>query len=126
MSDNPLKFDPKREHRIRERAYHLWESEGKPHGRDADYWERARELDAMEASGATGQIENPIAAGIDPTAPVGVEEASIQENLGEFPGLMSDQGEDLQTPMAKHHETSEPAEVPAPAAAAKKPKKKKA
>jgi hypothetical protein len=107
-------------------AYHLWESEGKPHGRDADYWERARELDGMEASGATGQIENPIAAGIDPTAPVGVEEASIQENLGEFPGLMSDQGEDLQTPMVKHHETSEPAEVPPTTpAAAKKPKKKK-
>jgi len=124
MSDNPLKFDAAREKRISERAYHLWESEGKPHGRDLDYWERARELEAMEESGPTGQIENPIAAGIDPTAPVGVEEASLQDNLGEFPGVLSDQGDELQTPMVKHHETSEPAEIP-PAAAAKRPKKKK-
>ena len=28
---------------IRRRAYELWESEGRPHGRDAEHWQRARE-----------------------------------------------------------------------------------
>ncbi|WP_148360658.1 DUF2934 domain-containing protein, partial [Acidisphaera rubrifaciens] len=34
MTDNPLQDDPAREHRIRERAYHLWDADGRPHGRD--------------------------------------------------------------------------------------------
>ena len=29
---------------VRERAYFLWEAEGKPHGREDEYWHRAREL----------------------------------------------------------------------------------
>ena len=29
---------------IRERAYHLWEKEGCPGGRDLEFWERARLL----------------------------------------------------------------------------------
>ena len=32
------------EHRIRERAYLLWEAEGRPEGREAEYWERAQHL----------------------------------------------------------------------------------
>lgn len=32
------------EHRIRERAYGLWEKEGSPAGRDGEFWERARLL----------------------------------------------------------------------------------
>jgi hypothetical protein len=32
---------------IRERAYHIWESDGRPHGRDREHWERAsREIEA--------------------------------------------------------------------------------
>ncbi len=27
---------------IREQAYALWEKEGSPHGRDVEFWERAR------------------------------------------------------------------------------------
>ena len=27
---------------IRERAYHIWEREGRPHGRDFEHWVRAR------------------------------------------------------------------------------------
>lgn len=34
-----------RESRVRERAYALWERDGKPHGRSVDYWLKAeREL----------------------------------------------------------------------------------
>lgn len=98
---NPLKFDAEREERIRRRAYHLWESEGKPEGRAVEYWERAAELVAMEDSGNPGQTPNPIALGIDPTAPTGVEDAEIQENLGEFPSHLNDQGEGLTTPKGK-------------------------
>ena len=46
------------EHRIRERAYQLWEEEGRPEGRDIEYWERARCLIGIEdnADAAHGQI----------------------------------------------------------------------
>ena len=26
---------------VREKAYYLWEEDGKPHGRDQEYWQRA-------------------------------------------------------------------------------------
>ena len=29
------------EHAIRERAYYLWEQDGRPHGRDMEFWSRA-------------------------------------------------------------------------------------
>jgi hypothetical protein len=98
---NPLKFDPERDERIRERAYHLWESEGRPHGRAAEFWERASELVLMEEDGLTGQLPNPLAEGRDPSAPENVEEAEIQENLGEFPGQLTDQGDAEPTPRAR-------------------------
>ena len=101
MSDNPLETNDALDQRIRDRAYHLWESEGRRSGHDVDYWERARELEAMMESAGSGQIANPIALGTDPTA-TPVEEASIQENLGEFPDRLSDQGEHPQTPSTKN------------------------
>ena len=35
--------------RIREFAYQIWESEGKPEGQDARHWEMARKLAEAEA-----------------------------------------------------------------------------
>jgi hypothetical protein len=29
------------EHAIREQAYYFWEQDGRPHGREAEYWTRA-------------------------------------------------------------------------------------
>jgi hypothetical protein len=93
MTTNPLDdTDETRQQRIRERAYHLWESEGRPNGRDDDFWERARELVGMEESAHAGQV--PVQAEIP-------EEALLQENLGEFPGRFVDQGETEQTPRAR-------------------------
>jgi len=100
MADNPLDDDPERQQRIRERAYHLWEADGRPRGRDLDYWERARELIGMEENPGAGLLPNPMALGKDPDAPV-VEEAEIQENLGEFPDRFADQGEWRQTHIAR-------------------------
>jgi Protein of unknown function (DUF2934) len=34
---------PAREQAIRERAYAIWEEEGRPDGRDLDHWRRAEE-----------------------------------------------------------------------------------
>jgi hypothetical protein len=99
MSDNPLEDTPEREARIRQRAYHLWEADGRPHGQDAEYWERARELIGMEDSPGTGLLPNPMTQ--DERMPgVIVDEAALQDNLGEFPSLMTDQGDRAQTPMA--------------------------
>jgi hypothetical protein len=104
-SRNPLAIDPHREHRIRERAYHLWEADGKPHGRDVEYWERARELVGMEESAGSGLLPNPET---EPLRVVDIEEADIQANLGEFPGLMTDQGEDQPTPAPKRRPRAKP------------------
>lgn len=95
---NPLTSDPEREQRVRERAYHLWETEGKPHGRDVEFWERARELVGMEESAGAGLLPNP-QTHPESVRESGVEEAEIQENLGEFPDRFADQGEVRQTPI---------------------------
>jgi len=39
--------EPSVEQRVRERAYALWEQAGRPSGRDAEFWQRAR--DEIEA-----------------------------------------------------------------------------
>ncbi|MBE7212378.1 MAG: DUF2934 domain-containing protein [Gluconacetobacter diazotrophicus] len=102
MSDNPLEDDPDREKRISDRAYHLWQADGEPHGRHDEYWERASELVRMEEAGRVGQLPNPTTIpGHDPTRPEPIEEASIQENLGEFPDRFADQGEATPTPKPK-------------------------
>jgi hypothetical protein len=88
---NPLDPSPDTEQRIRERAYHLWREEGCPDGRDAEIWERARELQAIADSAGSGLL--PISAG----EPV-IDEAELQENLGEFPDRFADQGEKTPTP----------------------------
>ncbi|MBI6895401.1 DUF2934 domain-containing protein [Pseudomonas putida] len=37
------------EKRIREFAYQIWESEGKPEGREEEHWDKARKLAEAEA-----------------------------------------------------------------------------
>jgi hypothetical protein len=100
MSDNPLEDTPEREARIREQAYRLWEQDGGPHGRDAEYWERARELVGIQESPGAGLVHETI---LRNTAVDGetIEEASIQENLGEFPDRFTDQGDRRETPMTR-------------------------
>ena len=89
MADNPLESAPERDARIRERAYHLWEADGRPQGRETEFWERAEALIGME--------DNPT-AGQRPVKTPSAEEAEIQENYGEVPGRLTDQGERHQTP----------------------------
>lgn len=111
--DNPLETNPAREHRVRERAYQLWEADGKPHGRDVEYWQRARELVAMEESAGSGLLPNP-QSHPEAVREAGVEEAEIQENLGEFPDRLADQGEVPPTP-ATRRSPARRRKAPAPA-----------
>ena len=97
MSDNPLDPSPEQEQAVAALAERLWAEDGRPEGRLPDYRERADELVRMEMAGNPGQLPNP------ETHPEPVEEASIQENLGEFPGARNtdDQGDWRQTPMTR-------------------------
>ena len=100
MSDNPLEDSPEHEARIREKAYHLWEADGRPDGRDLEYWDRARILVGMEESAGSGLLPNPMTQH-ERIPGVTVEEAEIQENYGEAPDRFTDQGDWRQTPMTK-------------------------
>ena len=43
---------------IRRRAHELWKSEGQPHGRDAEHWQRARaEIESEAGASATGPAQ---------------------------------------------------------------------
>ena len=106
MSDNPLESTPEREALIGQRARELHKAAGGV-GTIEQFREQADELVRMEQAGATGQIP------LD--AKEFVEEASIQENLGEFPGARSaaDQGERLGTPMTREELDQPAADGPA-------------
>ena len=39
----------KTDERVRERAYHLWECDGRPHGRNDEYWQLALQQIQLEA-----------------------------------------------------------------------------
>jgi hypothetical protein len=87
---------------IRQRAERMWREDGSPEGRLDEYLERARELQAITDDPTAGQLPNPMTAHhgeIGPLQPV--EEAQIMENLGEFPSLLGDQGEHIQSPMTR-------------------------
>lgn len=97
MADNPLEDTRKHEARVRERAYLLWEEDGRPHGRDREFWERARELIAIEDNPTAGQLPNPMTHP-EQIPGVTVEEAEIQQNYGETPDRFTDQGDRQETP----------------------------
>ncbi len=48
----------KTDERVRVRAYHLWDQDGRPHGRNDEYWTRAlAEVQAEERAAATSATE---------------------------------------------------------------------
>ena len=89
------------ERRIRARARRMWREAGSPKGREDEYIERARELQAITDHPGAGLLPNPMVAHPHPEgSEEPVEEAELLENLGEFPGR-SDQGDRLPAPMTK-------------------------
>ena len=105
MSDNPLEMSPARAARIEAVMRELHAADGGGGPVEA-YRERADELVRMEMAGPTGQMA--------PDARERVEEASIQENLGEFPGgsSVADQGEWRETPMTREEVRHPDGEAP--------------
>jgi DUF2934 family protein len=93
--------DAEREERIRKRAYELWDADGRPEGRETEFWERAKELLGIEDNPDAGLLPNPMTH--PSRADDGVEEAEIQENYGETPGRLTDQGDRPQTPASNGH-----------------------
>jgi hypothetical protein len=94
--------ETKHDRAIRQRAEQMWQAEGCPAGRMDDYLERARELQAFVDNPTAGQLPNPMTAHhgeVGPEQPV--EEAELMDNLGEFPSLLGDQGDHVQTPMTR-------------------------
>jgi hypothetical protein len=57
-----------RDQLIRERAYHIWEREGRPHGRDAMHWQQA--VSEIEAEDRALAAQKPAAAMQEEDAPV--------------------------------------------------------
>lgn len=92
MSDNPLEPSKTRDAKIKTKARELWEADGKPGcGADA-YLEQAGDLVGMEENPTAGEI--PVSDLPPPElAGVQVEDARIQENLGDFPERLTDQGD---------------------------------
>ena len=82
------------EERIRRFAYHIWLKEGRPQGRDAIHWDRARELVAIEDSQRA--TAKPVRRDWnDPTlAADTVEPAGPAANADELP-TMTERGEQL-------------------------------
>lgn len=94
------------EQRIRQRAYELWEEDGRPEGREGEHWERARFLVGIESNPDAGQLPNPIIEDREkgytsPPPPTPVEPIEAIENQGEFPDRFADQGEKTAGPIRR-------------------------
>lgn len=73
--------------RIAAKAHELWEAEGRPHGRDQEHWDEAKEIIALQDSASATLLPR------DTGAEEPVEERSIAiDNEGEAPSL-TDTGE---------------------------------
>ncbi len=77
--------------RVREKAYQIWIEEGRPEGREADHWEKACELVAIEEAGDAALVPRATGAGDV------VEPPEALENQGDFPEMV-DQGEGVRVP----------------------------
>ncbi len=55
-------MDSDKEARIRQRAYEIWQREGRPHGRDAEHWQQAEAEIMAEAAVAADRDSDRAAA----------------------------------------------------------------
>ena len=87
---------PKHDHvpdhdRIAVKAHELWEADGRPHGRDQEHWDQAREMIAVEDS----QRDTLLPRDTGAQEPIEDSKAALR-NLADMPNL-TDQGENLLT-----------------------------
>ena len=96
------KAEQEHERAIRARGKRMWQEAGSPKGGEDEYLERARELQAFVEHPGAGLLPNPMVAHPEPgVTEQPVEEAELLENLGEFPGRNTDQGDRVLAPMTK-------------------------
>ena len=98
----------KHDKQVRLRGRWMWREAGSPKGREDEYIELARELQAFREHPKAGLLPNPMMAHREPiTTEEPVEEAELLENLGEFPGW-TDQGDRMQAPTTKRRARTVP------------------
>ena len=88
--------------RISRKAHELWESEGRPHGRDQVHWDEAKEIVALEDSLDETLLPRDTGAGEPEEPPLAVT------NQGEMPNL-TDQGANDLTSTDREPENTKPA-----------------
>ena len=87
--------------RIARKAFEIWESEGRPHGRDQAHWDQAKEIVALHDS--MGDTLLPRSAGaFEPDEPT-----QATEPYGDVPGL-TDQGRDDLTDIDREPDVTKP------------------
>lgn len=87
--------------RISRKAHELWEAEGRPHGRDQDHWDAAREIIALEDSMGSTLLPR------DTGAEEPEEPRVAVDSLGDVPGL-TDQGEHPLTDTSREPASTSP------------------
>jgi hypothetical protein len=119
-----------REHRIRERAYALWEAEGRQEGVHDDHWHRARqEIEEGERSGSLDdQLADSFPASDPPSISdpdTGIRALPAAPEDEPFPALSATLEERPQEPVKKPRAPKKKAEVSAePAPKPRAPRKK--
>lgn len=81
-----------REDRIREEAYQIWLSEGRPEGRAEVHWAEAKEIIALKDGALQSSLQDP-----SDTAEENAEPALAHEKLGQVPNL-DDSGRGISGP----------------------------
>jgi hypothetical protein len=101
LEDEMVDANAMHDKQVRLRGRRMWREAGSPKGREDEYIELARELQAFREHPKAGLLPNPMMAHPEPSATEEpVEEAELLENLGEFPGW-TDQGDRMQAPVTK-------------------------
>jgi hypothetical protein len=87
------------EKRVQQRAYEIWEREGRPEGREADHWALAMEEVAIEDNQSQTLMPNPSQGGDDTVVhSEPVEPLLAAESLGEDAGGPTNESEEQQLP----------------------------
>ncbi|MBV1836617.1 hypothetical protein [Acetobacter estunensis] len=101
--DNPLEDSPKRDAQIKAKAREMWIADGKPTCGPEGYMEAATDLVGMTINPDAGEIP------VEPEVPIGpegepIEDARIQENLGNLGGSMDEQDDRQEVPFGTREE----------------------
>ena len=110
------------EARIRQRAYEIWQQEGRPDNRENEHWDMATELVAIEDNYRDTLKPNPVENYANNPTTEPVEPLEAVRNQGEFPTL-TDQGEEINFPDPALMGNRDEAPLNAPRRGARRPRR---